>query len=456
MVSTLYRFLIALFLLNLGPMLEAQVIPPRRLTMQDAVRLALRNNPELESSRLEAEKAYARVREAWGYTMPTLGLSGQYTRAIQKPVFYLPGTFFDKPADISVPVEIGSTHSINLGLTATQILFNGAVFIGVGATKTYAEAANELFAGKRIEVVARARKSFYGVLIAREALNLIRQSLTNAEDNLKNVRLLRNQGLLSEYDELRATVGVENIRPSVIQAETNYDLAVDALRNTIGLTSAEPIIVDGDLAFQPYDPGILSSPESLLVEANPSLRALRLQRDVNEEFVRAERSNYLPTLVAFGNYQYQTQKNNLRISTADFIPSSAIGLQLSLNLFQGLQTNARVDQAKIEVLKNESQLVTVENNLRTALRASLGTLDQSQKRLAAQEKNVETAERGHKIVTARFLANDATQLEVNDAQLALTQARVNRVQAVYDYLVASADLDLLLGRMPVYANVSNE
>ncbi len=83
MVSTLYRILIVLLLLSLGPMLEAQVIPPRRLTMQDAVNLALRNNPELESSRLEAERARARVREAWGYTMPSLGLSGQYTRAIK-------------------------------------------------------------------------------------------------------------------------------------------------------------------------------------------------------------------------------------------------------------------------------------------------------------------------------------------------------------------------------------
>ncbi len=451
MLSTLYKMLGGILLLILGTSLEAQVLPPRHLTMQDAVRLALQNNPELESSRLDTEKARARVREAWGYTMPTLGLSGQYTRAIQKPVFYLPGTFFDKSADISVPVEIGSTHSLNLGFTATQILFNGAVFIAVGATQTYAEAADELYAGKRIEVVARARKSFYGVLIAREALDLVRQNLANAENNLKNVRLLRTQGLLSEYDELRATVGVENIRPAVIQGETNYDLAVDGLRNTIGLKSSEPIAVEGDLTFQLYDPGILSSPESLLVDANPSLRALRLQRDVNQAFVKAERSNYLPTLVAFGNYQYQTQKNNLRISTADFIPSSAIGLQLSFNIFQGLQTNARVDQARIEVLKNESQLVSVENNLRTALRASLGTLEQSRKRLSAQERNVETAERGYKIVTARFLASAATQLEVNDAQLALTQARVNRIQAVYDYLVASADLDLLLGRIPDYA-----
>jgi len=451
-----HRIPILILLLAFGTALEAQVIPARRLTLQDAVRLAIQNNPELESSRLDAERARARVREAWGYTMPSIGLSGQYIRAIKKSVFYLPGTFFDKPADISVPVEIGSNHSATVGLTASQVIFNGAIFIGVGATRTYARAADEVFDGKRTEIVARTRKSFYGVLIAREALSLIRQSLQNAEENLKNVRLLRDQGLLSEYDELRATVGVENIRPSVIQAETNYDLAVDALRNTIGLTSTEPISVEGDLTFQPYDPGLLASPESLLVEANSSLRALRLQRDVNEAFVKAERSNYLPTLTAFGNYQYQTQKNDLRISTADFIASSSVGLQLSINLFQGFQTNARVNQAEIDVLKTESQLVTVENNLKTALRASIGTLDQSRKRLSAQEKNVETAERGYKIVTARFLASAATQLEVNDAQLALTQARVNRIQAVYDYLVASADLDLLLGRVPDYVKETKE
>jgi len=451
-----HRILSIFLLLFMVALLEAQVIPPRQLTMQEAVRLALRNNPELESSRLEMEKARARVREAWGYTMPSIGLSGQYTRQIKKSVFYLPGSFFDQPADVSVPVEIGSTHSLALGLTATQIIFNGAVFIGVGATQVYSEAADELYTGKRTEVVARTRKAYYGVLMAREALNLVRQSLANAEENLKNVRLLRAQELLSEYDELRATVGVENLRPAVIQSETNFDLAVDALRNTMGLASSEVIAVEGDLRFELYDPGVVSSAESVLVEANSTLRALRLQREVGQAYVKAERSNYLPTLVAFGNYQYQTQKNDIRISTADFIASSAVGLQLSLNIFQGMQTNARVDQAAIDVLKTESQLVTVENNLRTALRASLGTLEQSQKRLNAQEKNVETAERGYKIVTARFLASAATQLEVNDAQLALTQARVNRIQAIYDYLVASADLDLLLGRMPGFARETND
>jgi outer membrane protein TolC len=408
----------------------------------------MKNNPDLESARLQTEKAQAQVSEAWGYTMPSIDISGTYSHAIKRPVFYLPGAFFDKPADVSVPVEIGSKYSVNAGLTATQILFNGTVFAGVGATRIYSHAAEELYQAKRTETAARTRKAYYGVLVSRAVLTLTQETLQNSEDNLKNVRLLLSQGLLSEYEEMRASVGVENVRPLMIQAETNYGLSLLALKNTIGLPAAERIAVDGELVFVPYDSTLLAAPEETLLEGNQNLKALRLTKEVNEAFVTAQRSNYLPNLVAFGNYQYQTQKNDMRISTNDFIASSSIGLQLSLNIFQGFQTNAKVDQAKIEVKKSETQLFALENDLRAGLRASIGELRQAQKRLLAQEKNVETAERGYKIVTTRFLASSATQLEVNDAQQAVTLAKVNRIQAIFDYLTASANLDQILGRMP--------
>jgi outer membrane protein TolC len=99
--------------------------------------------------------------------------------------------------------------------------------------------------------------------------------------------------------------------------------------------------------------------------------------------------------------------------------------------------------------------VSLERALRTGVQSTIGNLRQARKRVEAQEKTVETAERGYKIVTTRFLSSSATQLEVNDAQLALTQAKVNRIQAVYDYLVASADLDQLIGRLPSYAVETN-
>ena len=420
----------------------------QKITIDDAIRFAVRNNPDLENARLESAKADARVTEAWGYTMPSIDVTGQYSQALKKPVFFLPGSFIGQPQKDVVALEIGSTHSLSLGITATQLLFNGTVFAGVGATKIYSRAAEEMYRGKKAETVAKARKAFYAVLLAKEAMTMMQSSLKNAEGNLSNVRLMRSQGILSEYDELRAEVGVDNIRPLVIQAETNYSLSVIGLSNVIGKPVGETTEIAGELKFLPYDEEVIRNAEQTLVSANSNIRALRLQKEVNEAFVFAEKANYLPTLAAFGNYQYQGQKNAFQFSSGDMIASSTVGLQLSLNLFQGFQTNAKVEEAKIEVMKSETQLVNVENTLLAGLRSLTGTLNQTRKRIETQTKTVETAERGYKIVTARFLSSAATQLEVNDAQLALTQAKVNRMQAIYDYLVASAELDNILGRMP--------
>lgn len=419
------------------------------LTIDEAIQIALQKNQDLVSARLEVEKADAKVNEAIGTALPAFDFSGRYTRALKKPVFFLPD-FSDLSSGRTVPVRIGSDHAVEMSLSARQVLFNAAVITGVGAARIYLNAARDMYRSKQAETVAKVRKAFYGVLLAKEVSLMMQSNLKNAEENLKNVRLMKQQGLVSEYDELRAIVGVENLKPAVIQAENNYALAVDGLRMAMGVGPSEEYIIQGMLEFTAVDQGILASAMETVLEKNSSLNALRHQVDVNKAIVNIERSNYLPTLAAFGNYQYQVAKNDLRISTRDFIGSSVVGLQLSINLFQGLQTNARVDQAKVDVRKAEEQLTSVENSLRTAVHSVLLQLEQSRKRVEAQEKTVEQAERGYKIATTRFTSGSGTQLEVNDAQLALTQAKVNRMQAIYDYLVASADLDQLIGRLPAY------
>ncbi len=284
----------------------------------------------------------------------------------------------------------------------------------------------------------------------------MRSSLKNAEDNLKNVRLMQKQGIVSDYDELRASVGVENLRPTVIQSENNYSLALDNLRNTIGMSSNEDIILSESLKFEAVDDSILAQAESLVLESNPGLAAVKRQIELNGAVINAERSNYLPTIAMFGSYSYSAIKDRFNFSTNDFYKSSQIGLSFSLNLFQGLQTYAKVEQAQLEQRKSEEQKTNVERNLRTGTHSVRSNLQQARKRVEAQDQTVEMAERGYKIVTTRFLANAATQLEVNDAQLALTQAKVNRIQAIYDYLVASADLDQLIGHLPSYVIETEE
>jgi outer membrane protein TolC len=456
-----HRPLHLLLLLLLFSSAQAQEVTTRRLSLEEAIRLAMKRNPELITARLEVQRSDARVLEAWGNALPAVDLSGQYVHLVDKPVTFFPDFFLysfmkgidstiPKPSGKLVPVSFSPGFSASASLNVRQILFNGAVFIGVGAANIYSQLARDLYQAKQVETVAKVRKAYYGALLAAEALDLMRSSLRNAEDNLKNVKLMRQQGIVSEYDELRASVGVENLRPMVIQSETNANLALDNLRNTIGAPSKERHTLSDALTFQAVDDAILKRAESLVLELNPGLSAVKRQIELNGAVVNAERTGYLPTIAAFGSYSYNAAKNEFNFSTNDFYKGSTVGLSLSMNLFQGLQTYSRVEQAQLERRKSEEQQISLERNLKTGLGSILGNLQQARKRVEAQGKTVEMAERGYAIVTTRFLNSSATQLEVNDAQLALTQAKVNRVQAIYDYLVASADLDQLIGRLPSF------
>jgi outer membrane protein TolC len=444
---------------------QAQQSAPTQLTIEKAVQFALRNNPDVRTSKLEKEKAGGRVLEAWGNALPSLDLSGQYVHLLDKPVSYFPdyliyplyklmgdSTRFPKPTGelILLPGSMSPGFTAGASLNIRQILFNGAVFVGVGAAHIYSELAGDLYEMKRVETTTKVKKAYYAALVAREVFGLTSSSLKNAEDNLKNVQLMRRQGIVSEYDELRATVGVENVRPLVIQSENGFELALDALRNTIGLPNKEDLVLVDSLIFQVVDESIIAQADELVLETNPGLSAVQRQIELNGAVVNAERSSYLPTVLAFGSYQYQAIKNEFNFGTSDFYKSSQVGVTFSLNLFQGMQTYARVEQAQLEQQKSQEQKTALERNLKTGVHSVRNNLEQAKKRLEAQEKTIEMAERGYKIVTTRFLSSAATQLEVNDAELALTQAKVNRIQAVYDYLVAAADLDQLIGRLPSY------
>ncbi len=189
---------------------QAQAPAERHLSLEDAVRLAMRQNPDLTTARLEVKRSDARVLEAWSNALPAVDLSGQYVHMIDKPVSFFPDYFlysFLKGIDSTIPKPTGQLVPISFapGFTASatlnirQILFNGAVFVGVGAAHIYSHLARDLYQAKQVETVTKVRKAYYGALLAHEALELMHSSLQNAEDNLKNVRLMMKQGIVSEY-----------------------------------------------------------------------------------------------------------------------------------------------------------------------------------------------------------------------------------------------------------------
>jgi outer membrane protein len=346
---------------------RSQEVQARRLTLKDAVRLAMKYNSDLKSARLDVEKSDAKVTEAWGNALPAVDVSGTYTRTLKTPVFF--AIFNGQP----MAIEMGFPHSLTMALTGKQILFTGAVIAGVGAARVYSKMARDLYMSKQLEAVTVVRKAYSTVLLAREVVDMMHSTMRNAEDNLKNVLLMRKEGIVSEYDELRASVQVENLRPDVIRSENNYELSLDALRSAIGLGKEESFEVADSLTFTPVDDTVVSRAEELVTASNPGLSAMARQIELNGAVVFAERSNYMPTIAAFGQYQYQAAKDRLTFGTNDLIASSMIGVTVSMNIFQGMQTRARVEQAQLDEQKSVEQKTSLERNLRTGVHSIVAT-----------------------------------------------------------------------------------
>lgn len=416
---------------------------PRSLTMDEAIDLALKNNKEVEASKIGIEKAEARVLEAIGNALPTLSLSAVYQRNIQVPVFFIPN--FEDPSKGLSPVRVGLNNQYNVGFQASQILFNSAVFTGIGASKIYEHAAKEQANAVIAKVITDTKKSFYMALLAREFASIARASLKNGEENLATIKLLFNEGLVAEFDAIRAEVGVENIRPFLTQAEAGYKNAVSALQTQMGVGLAEEYEPSG--RFDTTLPDIPAEEEAMLRAAreNFDVRALELQEKVMDEFVTIYRSDYFPTLALYGNWTNQGQSDTFNGFVS--ATSSAVGLNLSINLFNGMKSQAKVEQAQADRNTVSVQVQQVRDGIRLQVRAVLNNITSAKQRISAQQRTVDQAQRGYDIALIRYREGTGSLLEINDADLALSQARNNKIQALHDFYAAKADLDRLLANL---------
>jgi outer membrane protein len=411
------------------------------ITLEDAIRIAVKQNKSVAIARLGLNKAEAQVTEALGNALPSVDVSAGYNRNIQAPVFFIPD--FQNPSAGVTPIRVALNNTYSVSAQVSQVLFNSAVFTGIGTSKIYTRVSQEQFNATVAEVIAETKKAFYSALLAKEFENISSVSLANAQELLRNIQALFNEGLVAEYDLIRAQVLVENIKPRVTESKSGYAVAVSALQAYIGSDMGAELLPQGAIIA---DAIVAPSEREALEQAmtqNRDLRALRSQLEVLNDFVTINQSNYYPTLAAFGQWQNQGQSD----SFSGFLSASStiVGLNFSMNLFNGLKTQAKVQQSQVDVLQLQQQIAQVEDGIKLQVRSLLTRLESAQQRVTAQQTTIRQAQRGYEISQVRYREGAGSLLEINDSDVALATSKVNAVQAAYDVLVTKADLDRTTG-----------
>lgn len=410
------------------------------LDLQKAIQIALEKNTEIKVAKLEVNKSEEKLREARSGLFPNIEANGQYQRYIEKPVIFLP-----PGSPLGEVLEIGSNNSYLGTIGARVPIFSLGLYKGIGVASKSVELNSENLRFTEVATINNVKKAFNSVLLAREFKDVINQSLQNSLDQLENVKRLNKQGVASDYDLLRAEVQVENLRPQVIQAENNYEISKENLKVLIGLKSEQEINILSEFDFDgQYDISLQQFLDDVM-NNNPRLAVLNKQEEITNRTISLEKSAYFPSLAAFGNYQYQAQSDDFKFSDYKWVSTFVVGLQLQIPIFNGFKTPARVEQANITLNQLEEQRQGLTEALKTQLQNVVYVIEQTIIRIKGQDKNIEQAQQGYEIAKTRFENGLGTQLEVNDAELALRQAQLNRLQAIYDLRIAEAELQMILG-----------
>ncbi len=453
---------------------------PTLLTLEDALRIALSENVSVKVADREVERTgYAR-KGTYSALFPQINGSASYQRTIKKQVMYMDGGGFDMSSmmaetmatyllplyaqhpDVPFPTpavpseeessssnegfSVGRWNTWSAGINASMPLVNAQLWKTLRISDQDVELAVEKARSSRLETVNQVKQAFFACLLAREAFEVYKSAYENALENCNQIQRRYNAQKASELDLTRAKTTLANAIPNVYDAESSMILSLWQLKAVMGVDLEENFDVAGSLSdyaqHMLYD---LHESGELSLENNSSLRQLALQAEQLANTIKVQQYAALPTLSLSFNYSLNAMANDFKFSEYRWSPYSFVGLNLSIPIFAGGQRLNAVRQARVQAGELDLQRANTERQLKIAIRQYLNQMETAMKSYASAESAAGTAQKAYDIASKSYDVGRSTLTDLNDAQLALTQARLGVSQAVFNFVVAKANLESTLG-----------
>jgi len=401
------------------------------ITLEEATDIALKNNLQILLAKEKIKEAQQRIKGAVAEYFPSLNLTGNYTHLGEVPSMSVPG-FGEFP--------MGEQDTTSLILSLTQPLYtSGKLTLSKMQAELNYEKALQDLKNARTDLVFRVKRNFYSVLLAKENIKIAKKALDQAELHLKVVESFYKTGRASRFDLLRAKVEVANLKPNLIQAKNNLNLAKENLAVILS-SSSSSFKVEGKLEFEPLSLTLDEAIKTAL-SSRSDLKSLLITKKITELTLHLAKIKNSPTLSFVGNYEYTTSSDE-----DEWNKNWNINLVLSFPLFDSGRAKAYIKQVESQLRQVELAIKELKNAICLEVKKAFWDMQAAKEALLAQKKNVEQAEEALSIAEGRYKSGTITQVEVLDANLALNKARLNYTKALFEYNLAKAALIKAMGK----------
>lgn len=440
------KSLTGLMLLLIGFSVNAQTA----YSLQQAIEYALLNNENVLNAELTVRDAEAQVYETRADGLPQITGNFNYNNNLVIQRSPIPAAFItgDPNDEGVVQVAFGAQHSGNLGINATQMIWDGSFFIGLQAAKTLREMVAVDKVKAEVDVVESVTKSYYLVLVNETRIDLINANIANLDSTLREARILYENGFAEKIDVSRLQVQMNNLQAERQGVEQSVNVSKNLLKLSMGMPVKEEIKLTEKLESIDFDYD-LNAVNNFSLQERIELQQLNYTRKLAELDIKNVYSQYIPKVEFRAGWGRNTGTNDFSdVWKGDqWFSNSNIGVNVSIPIFDGLRKKYTVQRKKIQLQTLDNQYKLLTNSLTQELISAREALDVSLSRLEVQEANLELAREVSDITREKYREGVGSNLEVLNAEEDYKQSETNYLTALYDAIIAKVNLDKALGQL---------
>ena len=415
------------------------------LTLKESIDVALRQNPSITAARQKAEPADARLAQAVGAFLPTIKLDGNYGKTYTQPStvqFTTATTSGAVTQTLTFGTDaVSDTHGWTASLS--QPIFAAALLPGYEIAKKSAALAREDHNRSILGTSFDVTRAYFGVLAAEKLVELSRESKQMAESHLTQVNKMVAAGAAPAADRLRSEVQAANSEVGLVRALNQLALARNAFNNALGRSIEEEVKLEAAAESDKVAIPLYSELIELALRNRPDWKQYIISKEISEENLRLTKTDYLPSVFLSGSTgnqvveypAYRSDVNSWRVTGA-----------ASWTLFDGLGRQNRIREAAANLEAQRALEEQVKRGIELEVRDAYFNLRSGLETIGSAKKAVASAEENNRVSAARFALGAGTNIEVLDAQVSLTQARINYLQAIYDVETAKAKINKVVGK----------
>ena len=420
------------------------------LSVSQALDYALQNNSTIQNAKIDVIIAEKKVWETTAIGLPQIEATGSYYNNLSLATQLIPAEFFGGEPGTFAEIQFGTKHNFNGTLTVSQLLFNGSYLVGLQAAKIYRSFSEKNLYKTELETKAIVASTYYTILLAQENLQILQENFKNIQEISRQSNAMAETGFIEdiEADKLKITVG--SLENSIKSLQRQIDFLYMMFKIQLGINKEQSVVLTdnlNDILLKININELLQ--KEFKVEEQADYQIVKTQEDLMALDVKRYKSEYLPSLSAFYNFQENAMRNDFNPldSEEKWFESSMLGFQINIPIFNSGLKRSKLQQAQLELKKVSNTKSVLESNLYSLLLQKRNEFITGQETLENANGNMQVSKKVLNNISIKHQKGLASSLELTQANSDYLTTVSEYTQSVVTLLNAKIELEKILNNL---------